>query len=61
MNLNQYSLSAAQPGLSVEKIKRLKLPFVELKRTNPNSQLFGRQNHSNRQKSRTVKTQNKTL
>lgn len=28
MNLNQYSLSAAQPGLSVEKIKRLKLPFV---------------------------------
>ncbi|WP_417882656.1 restriction endonuclease subunit S [Xanthomarina gelatinilytica] len=28
MDLNQYSLSAAQPGLSVEKIKRLKLPFV---------------------------------
>jgi type I restriction enzyme S subunit len=28
MNLNQYSLSAAQPGLSVEKIKRLKLPFI---------------------------------
>ena len=25
MNLNQYSLSAAQPGLSVEKIKKLKL------------------------------------
>lgn len=30
MNLNQYSLSAAQPGLSVEKIKRLKLPFIPL-------------------------------
>ena len=28
MNLNQYSLSAAQPGLSVEKIKRLELPYV---------------------------------
>ncbi len=31
MNLNQYSLSAAQPGLSVEKIKRLKLPLPPLK------------------------------
>lgn len=28
MNLNQYALSAAQPGLSVDKIKRLELPFV---------------------------------
>lgn len=28
MNLNQYSQSVAQPGLSVEKIKRLKLPFA---------------------------------
>ncbi len=27
MNLNQYSQSAAQPGLSVEEIGRLKLPF----------------------------------
>lgn len=27
MNLNQYSNSAAQPGLSVEKIKNLYLPF----------------------------------
>lgn len=27
MNLNQYSQSAAQPGLSVEAIGRLKLPF----------------------------------
>ena len=26
MNLNQYSLAAAQPGLSVDKIKRLELP-----------------------------------
>lgn len=26
MNLNQYSLSAAQPGLSVDRIKRLELP-----------------------------------
>jgi len=26
MNLNQYSLSAAQPGLSIEKISRLKIP-----------------------------------
>ena len=28
MNLNQYATSTAQPGLSVEKIKRLELPFV---------------------------------
>jgi len=28
MNLNQYSLAAAQPGLSVDKIKRLELPFA---------------------------------
>lgn len=27
MNLNQYSTSAAQPGLSVEQISRLKIPF----------------------------------
>lgn len=27
MNLNQYSISAAQPGLSVEVIGRLKIPF----------------------------------
>lgn len=27
MNLNQYSTSAAQPGLSVEQIARLKIPF----------------------------------
>lgn len=30
MNLNQYSLSAAQPGLSVEKVKRLELPYVQI-------------------------------
>ena len=30
MNLNQYSQSAAQPGLSVEVIGRLKLPFPPL-------------------------------
>lgn len=30
MDLNQYSLSAAQPGLSVENIKRLKIPFPPL-------------------------------
>ncbi len=30
MNLNQYALSAAQPGLSVDKIKRLGLPFVSV-------------------------------
>jgi len=30
MNLNQYSQSAAQPGLSVEAIGRLKLPFPSL-------------------------------
>jgi len=30
MNLNQYAISAAQPGLSVDKIKRLMLPFTEL-------------------------------
>lgn len=28
MNLNQYAISAAQPGLSVEKIKRLMLPYI---------------------------------
>ena len=27
MNLNQYSTSAAQPGISVEQIARLKIPF----------------------------------
>lgn len=31
MNLNQYAISAAQPGLSVDKIKRLMLPFAEFK------------------------------
>jgi type I restriction enzyme, S subunit len=30
MNLNQYSTSAAQPGLSVEQIGRLKIPFPPL-------------------------------
>lgn len=30
MNLNQYSTSAAQPGISVEMIGRLKLPFPSL-------------------------------
>ncbi len=30
MNLNQYSLSAAQPGLSVDRIKRLELPVPPL-------------------------------
>ncbi|MBS1492738.1 MAG: restriction endonuclease subunit S [Bacteroidetes bacterium] len=30
MNLNQYSMAAAQPGLSVENIKILKLPFPPL-------------------------------
>jgi type I restriction enzyme S subunit len=30
MNLNQYSLSAAQPGLSVDRIKRLPLPVPSL-------------------------------
>lgn len=30
MNLNQYSESAAQPGLSVEEIGRLKMPFPPL-------------------------------
>ena len=34
MNLNQYALSAAQPGLSVDKIKRLELPFVPFKTQN---------------------------
>jgi len=30
MNLNQYSISAAQPGLSVENIKNLKIPIPKL-------------------------------
>lgn len=34
MNLNQYALSAAQPGLSVEKIRRLELPFVPFETQN---------------------------
>jgi type I restriction enzyme, S subunit len=34
MNLNQYALSAAQPGLSVDKIKRLELPFVPFETQN---------------------------
>lgn len=34
MNLNQYALSAAQPGLSVDKIKRLELPFVPFEMQN---------------------------
>jgi len=29
MNLNQYSISSAQPGLSVERLTRLELPFVD--------------------------------
>jgi type I restriction enzyme S subunit len=31
MNLNQYSVSAAQPGLAVEAIKNLKIPFPSYK------------------------------
>lgn len=34
MNLNQYSQSAAQPGLSVEVIGRLKMPFPPLEEQN---------------------------
>ncbi len=30
MNLNQYSVSAAQPGLSVENLKALKIPVPQL-------------------------------
>ena len=30
MNLNQYSIAAAQPGLSVERIERLQLPVPPL-------------------------------
>lgn len=30
MNLNQYSISAAQPGLSVERIQRLAIPYPSL-------------------------------
>jgi type I restriction enzyme S subunit len=30
MNLNQYSISAAQPGLSVEQIEKLKIPLPPL-------------------------------
>jgi len=30
MNLNQYSVSAAQPGLSAEQLSRLKIPFPPL-------------------------------
>jgi len=29
MNLNQYAISAAQPGLSIEKVRRLMLPFAK--------------------------------
>ena len=34
MNLNQYSVSAAQPGLSVEKIKNLDAPFPSVQEQN---------------------------
>lgn len=34
MNLNQYSLSAAQPGLSVDRIKRLELPVPPVSEQN---------------------------
>jgi len=34
MNLNQYSLSAAQPGLSVDKIKRLEVPYPPFEEQN---------------------------
>ncbi|MDD2300105.1 MAG: restriction endonuclease subunit S [Fermentimonas sp.] len=30
MNLNQYSISAAQPGLSVDRIKSLEIPFPNI-------------------------------
>ena len=30
MNLNQYSVSAAQPGLSIENINKLKIPFPKV-------------------------------
>ena len=29
MNLNQYSISAAQPGLAVGMIENLSIPFIE--------------------------------
>lgn len=32
MNLNQYSISSAQPGLSVERLTRLSLPYIDYKR-----------------------------
>ncbi|APF19710.1 restriction modification system DNA specificity domain-containing protein [Caldithrix abyssi DSM 13497] len=31
MNLNQYSMAAAQPGLAVERIQNLKIPFPSIK------------------------------
>jgi len=34
MNLNQYSISAAQPGLSVEKVNNLKIPVPPLSEQN---------------------------
>lgn len=34
MNLNQYSTSAAQPGLSVERIKNIEVPFPPFKEQN---------------------------
>lgn len=34
MDLNQYSVSAAQPGLSVENIGRLKIPFPKIEEQN---------------------------
>ncbi|HAB51236.1 MAG TPA: hypothetical protein DCE80_03510 [Ignavibacteriales bacterium] len=30
MNLNQYSISAAQPGLSVERIQNLSIPYPQI-------------------------------
>ena len=44
MNLNQYSVSAAQPGLSVGMIENLRVPFVSLDEQKIISQFINKKN-----------------
>ena len=40
MNLNQYSISAAQPGLSVDRVKNLKIPIPTISEQKRMAELF---------------------
>jgi len=47
MNLNQYSISAAQPGLSVDKIKNLIIPVPTFPEQNTMTNIFKNLNYKN--------------